>query len=79
MIIILFQDKGPKFYCMMLKEQCHEIFCYRFFARIIFPQAPENNTRVIFKFKIFKIRSSKSMCTTRINDIGGKQWTISDG
>ncbi len=29
------------------KGQCHEIFCFGFFSWIIFPQAPENNTRVI--------------------------------
>jgi hypothetical protein len=27
--------------------QCHEIFCFRFFSRITFTQAPENNSRVI--------------------------------
>ncbi len=29
-----------------LKGQCHEIFCFRFFSWITFPQAPENNIRV---------------------------------
>jgi hypothetical protein len=33
-----------------LKGQCHEIFCFRFFSRIIFPQARENNVRVILNF-----------------------------
>jgi hypothetical protein len=33
-----------------LKGQCHEIFCFRFFSCIIFPQAPKNNTRVISNF-----------------------------
>jgi hypothetical protein len=33
-----------------LKEQCHEIFCFWFFSWIIFPRAPENNTRVITNF-----------------------------
>ncbi len=33
-----------------LKGQCHEIFCFRFFSWITFPQAPENNTRVISNF-----------------------------
>ncbi len=30
--------------------QCHEIFCFRFFSWIIFPQAPEMDVRVISKF-----------------------------
>jgi hypothetical protein len=30
-----------------LKGQCHEIVCFRFFSWITFPQAPENNIRVI--------------------------------
>ncbi len=33
-----------------LKGQCHKIFCFRFFSWIIFPQAPENNTKVISNF-----------------------------
>ncbi len=33
-----------------LKGQCHEIFCFRFFSWITFPQAPENNIRVISNF-----------------------------
>jgi len=28
-----------------LNGQCHEIFCFRFFSWIIFPQAPENNEK----------------------------------
>ncbi len=35
---------------IQLKGQCHEIFCFRFFSRIIFPQAPENNIRFITNF-----------------------------
>ncbi len=31
-------------------RQCHEIFCFRLFPWIIFPQAPENNIRVISIF-----------------------------
>ncbi len=34
----------------MLKGQCHEIFCFRFFSWITFPQAPENNFRIISNF-----------------------------
>ncbi len=33
-----------------LKGQCHEIFCFRFFSWITFPQAPENNIRIISNF-----------------------------
>ncbi len=33
-----------------LKGQCHEIFCFRFFSSITFPQGPENNIRVISNF-----------------------------
>jgi hypothetical protein len=40
------------------------------FSRIIFPQAPENNTWVISNFLIRRdIRNSR--CTTGINDTGG--------
>ncbi len=35
---------------LSLKGQCHEFFCSRFFPWNIFPQAPENNTRVISNF-----------------------------
>ncbi len=35
---------------MNLKGQCHGIFCFRFFSWIIFPQAPENNIRVVSNF-----------------------------
>ncbi len=55
-----------------LKRQCHEIFCFRFFSWIIFPQALENNFRIISNF--FEIRGDirKSRCTTGVNDTGGK-------
>ncbi len=32
------------------KGQCHEIFCFRFFSLITFPQAPKNDIRVISNF-----------------------------
>ncbi len=32
---------------LLLKGQCHEIFCFRFFSWITFPQAPDNNIRII--------------------------------
>jgi hypothetical protein len=71
----------------MLKGQCHVIFCFRFFARIIFPQAPENNTRVIFDFfpkfaEIFTSQGAPPVLTPPVAnvttssagvvDIGGK-------
>ncbi len=34
----------------LLKGQCHEIFCFRFFSWITFPQAPDNNIRIISNF-----------------------------
>ncbi len=37
-------------YASSLKGQCHEIFCFRFFSWIIFPQVPEKNIRVISIF-----------------------------
>ncbi len=33
-----------------LKGQCHKIFCFRFFSKNTFPQAPDNNIRIISKF-----------------------------
>ncbi len=33
-----------------LKGKCHEIFCFRFFSWITFPQAPDNNIRIISNF-----------------------------
>ena len=33
-----------------LKGQCHKIFCFRFFSYITFPQAPDNNIRIISNF-----------------------------
>ncbi len=33
-----------------LKGQCHEIFCFRVFSWITFPQAPDNNIRIISNF-----------------------------
>ncbi len=55
-----------------LKGQCHEIFCFRFFSWITFPQAPENNTRVITNFSNICGDIRKSRCTTGVNDNGGK-------
>ncbi len=37
--------------CMAhLKGQCHKIFCFRFFSWITFPQAFDNNSRIISNF-----------------------------
>ncbi len=35
---------------LLLKGQCHKIFCFRFFSCIIFPQAPKNNIRIVSNF-----------------------------
>ncbi len=60
-------------YCRsFLKGQCHKIFCFSFFPCIIFPQAPENNFRVISNFlKISRSYIRKSRCTNGIIDTGG--------
>ncbi len=55
-----------------LKGQCHEIFCFKFFSWIIFPQAPKNNIRVISNFFENLRRYRKSRCPTGINTTGGK-------
>jgi hypothetical protein len=57
-----------------LKGQCHEIFCFRFFSWITFPQAPDT-VITLGSFRIFsKIRGDirKLRCTTGVNDTGGK-------
>ncbi len=56
----------------LLKGQCHEIFCFRFFH-----ESPSPKTLIITlgSFWIFsKIRRDihKSRCTTGVNDTGGK-------
>ncbi len=57
-----------------LKGQCHEIFCFRFFLWITFPQAPDNNIRIISNFFKNSGDIRKSRCTTGVNDTGGKEW-----
>ncbi len=42
------QRKVSRLSC--LKGQCHEIFCFRFFSWITFPQAPDNNIRINSNF-----------------------------
>jgi hypothetical protein len=54
-----------------LKGQCHEIFCFRFFSRLIFHQAPENNIRVILNYfrkfsEIFACQSAPPISTTPV-------------
>ncbi len=66
-----------------LKGQCHKIFCFRFFSWITFPQAPENDIRVISNFlensrrysqvKVHhRCRWHRWQIATGINDTGGK-------
>ncbi len=55
-----------------LKEEYHKIFCFRFFAWIIFPHASE---KTLGSFKFFwKIRGDigKSWFTASVNYTGGK-------
>ncbi len=75
-VVLVFFFGDPRFITkynyILLKGQCHEIFCFNFFQWIIFPRAPENNTRV--KSIFFNIHGDirKSRCTTGINDTGSK-------
>ncbi len=69
-----------------LKGQCHKIFCFRFFSWITFPQAPENNIKVIsnfFKNSLANQGAPPVSMTPVANfdtssafvvDTGGKQW-----
>jgi hypothetical protein len=54
----------------LIKGTVSRDFWLQIFSRIIFPQVPENNTRLISNF--FKISWRYSRCTTGINDTGGK-------
>ncbi len=47
---IICNDHGGDYMNKDLKGQCHEIFCFRFFSWITFPQAPDNNNRIISNF-----------------------------
>ena len=53
----IFQQTTPK--SLLLKGQCHEIFCFRFFSWIIFPQAPKNSMRFISNFFKNSLRYSQ--------------------
>jgi hypothetical protein len=72
LILILDVNKYKELINQVLKGQCHEIFCFRFFSYIIFLQAPENDTRVISNFSKIRGDIRKSRCTTGINNTGGK-------
>ncbi len=58
-------------YLDSLKGQCHKIFCFRFFKRIIFPQAPQNNIRVTSNFFENSLRYSQVKVHHRYHDTGG--------
>ncbi len=58
---------------LALKGQCHEIFCFRFFSWITFPQAPDNNIRIISNFFENSRRYSQAkVLNFGVNDTGGK-------
>ncbi len=54
------------------KGYCHKIFCFRFFSWVIFPQAPENNSRVILHF--FKI--SRRYSQVKVHRYQQQRWQI---
>ncbi len=56
--------------CVGLKVQCHEIFCFRFFSWITFPQAPDNNIRIISNF----FENSRRYSQVKVNDT--HRWQI---
>ncbi len=63
-----------------LKGQCHEIFCLKFFSRIIFPQ-PQRYRRQIChrcprrRWQIATgINNTGGKFATGVNDTGSKQW-----
>jgi hypothetical protein len=52
-------------WCFALKGQCHNIFCFRFFPWIIFPQASENPQICgLAKFVTFKSGGEDFTCNT---------------
>ncbi len=57
----------------VLKGQCHEIFCFRFFLGIIFPQAPEKNVSIVPKFFETSRRYSQVKVHLRYQ---GHRWQI---
>ncbi len=60
-------------YCLIvLKGQCHEIFCFQFFSRISFPPAPEYPIRIVSNFFENSRRYSQVKVHTGINDNDGR-------
>jgi hypothetical protein len=71
--------RRPSWVKHLLKGQCHEIFCFRFFSGITFPQAPDNNSRIISNFfensrrySQVKVHHRWQIChiATGVNDTG---------
>ncbi len=61
------------------ENQCHEIFRFRFFSWIIYPQAPENNIRVISNFcrkfqEIFTSKGAPLVSTTKAANLPPVSW-----
>ncbi len=66
-----------KTFGLPLKGQCHEIFCFRFLSWITFPQAPDNNFKIISNFFENSRRYSQVNVHHRVYDIGGKLLPVS--
>ncbi len=52
-LVFLFMRLSVIFFSLSikyLKGQCHEIFCFRFFSWISFPQAPDYTIRAVLNF-----------------------------
>ncbi len=65
----LYCSLGSVFIMLLsLKGQWHEIFCFGFFSRIIFPQALENNTRVVSRY-LFASQSAPPVSTTLVANL----------
>jgi hypothetical protein len=54
-----------------IKGQCHEIFDFRCFLWISFPQAPEYTIRAVLNFSKIRGDIRSSRCTTWVVDTGG--------
>ncbi len=70
--VIMFVYQKCRFFSQTLKGQCHEIFCFRFFSWISFPQPQSIPLRPFRNFVEIRGDIHKSTCTTCINDTGGK-------
>ncbi len=62
--------KDTQYFHVFKETVSHDIFCFRFFSLIIFAQTSENNNRIISSF--FENSLRYSLCTTGINNTGGK-------